>query len=75
MGIHATYPGRIRPLGHRIEMDDLSGRMHAGVGPPGTDDGYWAISNLCERRFQRILHGGQDYACRPISDSVRCRAL
>ena len=71
MGIHATHPGRIRPLRHRIEMDDLSGRMYAGVGPPGTKYRYWAISNLCERRFQRILHGGQGCACRPISDSVR----
>ena len=56
-GIYAAHPGGEWPAYRRIEMNDLSGRMHARICSPSTNDFDRHASNLLQRRFERVLHG------------------
>jgi len=54
-GVGAQHPGAGSARRIRVEVDDLTGRMHAAVGAPGADRDHRFAGDEGERRLHRIL--------------------
>ena len=54
--VGAPHPRRLRTLGIGIEMHDLFQRVHAGVGPAGTNRRHFFARDPGQRAFERVLH-------------------
>ncbi len=57
VGIYAAHPCLLGTGGSCVEVDDLGGGMHAGVGPASNGGGNRFPCYLGERGFQCRLNG------------------
>ena len=56
IGIGTMDPVECRTNSVRFKMDDLTGGMHTGIGPPGTEQADRMISHPAERLLQGFLN-------------------
>ena len=54
--VHAQGPSTLGARGCRVEMHHLPGRMHPGIGAPGTMHPHRLISDPRQRLLQHLLH-------------------
>lgn len=73
VGIYAAYPCLLGTGGSCVEVDDLGGGMHAGVGPAGNGGGNRFPCYLGERGFQCRLNGR--YAVSLFLPAVKAAAV
>ena len=57
MGVQGHCPVIGRHVPVDAKTDDLSQRVHSGVGPPGGDNGDGLLGDVLDRGFHRFLNG------------------